>query len=320
MKKIILSLSIVAIVAVAASVATVSYFSDTETSENNTFTTGTIDIAVGDENPWESNAEYSFSGLEPSDDEDINVTLSNVGTNDVVVWKKVSVSAEADSVQSEPECDAIGGTWSGSACSGGISVDDLSTQFVYSMDIGGSTNIDQAWDVRVSDINNLWIPIGRLDSGDTLAIDQNYYFDEMAGNEYQGDEMTIDITFYAEQLNAPGPAYVAGSNGVIVENKDALGDWAPIVGDGTWGILTWDGSGNFTMKGWGLAGSSYRAVYYDGSSETNIGSGNTAVSGGAVNIIGTYGSFGANTDAKYWLRDAGYNNSNTLWESNLVNN
>ena len=276
MKRIILSLSIVAVVAAAASIVTVSYFSDTETSSDNTFTTGTIDIAVDGENPWDATAEYAFSGLEPSDDEDIDVMLSNVGTNDVVIWKKVSVTSETDNIQSEPECDAIGGTWSGSVCSGGTSIDDLSTQFVYSMDIGGSIDIDQAWDVRLSDVNDLWIPIGRLDSGDTLAVDQNYYFDEMAGNEYQGDEMTVNITFYAEQLDAPGPTNT--TRGVVLENKNPANDWAPIIADGTWGIITWDGSGNYTAKGWGMNSDTYTLTYWNEATsgpEVPIGSNQT---------------------------------------------
>lgn len=321
MKKILKSLSLIAAVAAIAIGGTIAYFSDTETSNNNVISAGTIDIAVDGENPWSEDSLYNIAGLEPSDETDINVTLENVGTNDVVIWKKVSATDDGN-LMSEPECLAEGGTYADPVCSANSPVDDISSQFVYSMTIGGGTNIDQAWDVRVSDINDLWIPVGRLNQGQTVTVDQNYYFDETAGNEYQGDSMTLDITFYAEQLNAPGPAYVAGSNGVIVDNKNTSSEWEPVVGDGTWGILTWDGSGNFTMKGWGLAGSSYRGVYYNGSTEANIGSGNTAVAGGAVTITGTYGSF-ANADAKYWLRDpSGSANAdtNTLWESNLVNN
>lgn len=320
MKNIIKSLLLISAVAAIAIGGTVAYFSDTETSTGNVISAGTIDISVDSENPWVLTSQYSIANLEPSDEQNINVTLKNEGTNPAVIWKKVTVAAELDGTESEPECFAEGGTWSGSTCSSGTPKDDISTQFVYSMKIGGNDNIKKDWDVKVSDVNNLWIPIGKLASGSSLTVDQNYYFDELAGNEYQGDSMTLDITFYAEQLDAPGPDYVSGSNGVIVDNKDASGDWAPIVGDGTWGILKWDGSGNFTMKGWGLAGTSYRAVYYNGSTETNIGSGNTSVSGGTVIITGNYGSFGTNLDAKYWLRDASRNNTNTLWEANLVNN
>ncbi|HPN96835.1 MAG TPA: hypothetical protein PLK35_03635 [Candidatus Moranbacteria bacterium] len=267
------------------------------------------------ENPWESTAEYAFSNMEPSDDEDINVTLSNVGTNPVVIWKKVSVTAETGGTMSEPECDEEGGTYSEGTCSSNTAVDNLSTQFVYGMNIGGNTNIDQAWDVRVSDINDLWIPVGRLDAGDSLAVDQNYYFDEEAGNEYQGDQMTFNITFYAEQLNAPGPAHT--TRGVVLENKDASGDWAPVVGDGTWGILTWDASDNYTVRAWGLAGASYRVAHYNEATSTQTLMDDTLTpSGGSVSDTGTLTVTGA--DSKYWLRDLTWNNNNTLWEANLA--
>lgn len=322
MKNITKSLIIISAVAALAIGGTVAYFSDVEESKNNVISAGTIDISVDSTNPWTRTASYTFANLEPSDSKDIKVVLKNEGTNPAVIWKKVKVTAEVDGTQSEPECYAEGGTWnqaaaSGSQCTSQTHKDNLSTQFVYSMKIGVNDNIKKAWDVKVSDINDLWIPIGRLNAGSTLAVDQNYYFDEDAGNAYQGDSMTFDITFYAEQLNAPGPKYVAGSNGVIVDNKNTSSEWEPLVGDGIWGILTWDGSGAFTMKGWGLAGTSYRAVYYNGSTETNIGSGDTPVAGGAVTITGTYAGFGID-DAKYWLRDAGWNSAKTLFEANLV--
>lgn len=164
------SLFVVVAVAAVAGGATWAYFTDTETSVGNTFTTGTIDIAVDSENPWKSTGQYMFSGLEPSDEEPIDVTLKNVGTNSVVIWKKIHVTEEKDVTESEPECDAEGGKWSGSDCSDQAKPkNDLSTQFVYGMKIGGNTNINRAWDVRVSDVNDLWIPIGRLDSNQEVA-------------------------------------------------------------------------------------------------------------------------------------------------------
>ena len=318
MKKILKSSLVVAAVAAIAIGGTIAYFSDVEESNDNIITAGTIDIAVDGENPWSADGQYSIANLLPSDDTDINVTLSNVGTNDVVVWAKV-VATDSGNLMSEPECVAEGGTYDDATdvCSGNTPVDDVSSQFIYSMNIGGSTNIDQAWDVRVSDITDLWIPIGRINSGDSLAVDQNYYFADAAGNEYQGDEMDLDITFYAEQLDAPGPANT--TRGVVLENKDASGDWAPIVADGTWGILTFDGAGNYIAKAWGMNSDTYRLTYWDGSIENAIGSTQT---GTDLTFTGAYAGFATNTDAKYWVRPNTWtasSDANTLYESNLVN-
>lgn len=318
MKKILISLAIIAVVGAVGFGATRAYFSDTETSTGNTFTAGTIDLAVESENPWESTGQFVFGNLEPSDDEDINVTLNNAGSNDVVIWKKVNVTSEIDNLQSEPECDVEGGVWSAGVCSGqATAMNDLSSQMVYSMKIGGNTNIDKTWGVKVSDINDLWIPIGRLNVGQSLTVDQNYYFNELAGNEYQGDQMTIDITFYAEQLDAPGPVHT--TRGVVLENKNPAGEWAPVVGDQVWGILTWDGSGVYTAKAWGMNSNTYKLVYWDGATENSIGG--TQI-GTNLTFTGTYAAFNTNTNAKYWVRPntwTGTSDVNSLFEANLVN-
>jgi predicted ribosomally synthesized peptide with SipW-like signal peptide len=324
MKNITRSMVMIVAVAALAIGGTVAYFSDTEVSTGNTISAGTIDISVDNENPWQSTNEYTFSNLEPSDDKNINVTLKNEGTNPAVIWKKVSVTAEADNIQSEPECVAENGTWNqaatvGSKCTGQtLKKDDLSTQFVYSMKIGGNVNINKAWDVKVSDVNNLWIPIGKLDANTSITVDQNYYFDEMAGNEYQGDSMTFDVTFYAEQLDAPGPAH--STRGVILDNKNASsGNWEPLVGDGIWGILTWDGSGNYKIKAWGLAAGTYQLDYFvEPSTDNFFGSSFTVGAGGSVDSSGTRPALATDASAKYWLRDLSWNNDNTLWEANLV--
>ncbi len=66
MNKILKSLFTIAIVVVVAVGATQALFSDTEESIGNTYTTGTIDIAVDGENPWVSNNQYSLDDMKPS--------------------------------------------------------------------------------------------------------------------------------------------------------------------------------------------------------------------------------------------------------------
>src|SRR3989344_2895144 len=49
MKKVLISFSVIALIAAVAIGATVAYFSDTETSTGNTFTAGSIDLKVDSE-------------------------------------------------------------------------------------------------------------------------------------------------------------------------------------------------------------------------------------------------------------------------------
>ena len=74
-KKIILSLSVIGVVAAIAIGGTVAYFSDTETSTGNTFTAGTIDISVNDENPW--NESFAFADMKPCYTDYINFRIDN---------------------------------------------------------------------------------------------------------------------------------------------------------------------------------------------------------------------------------------------------
>ena len=126
--------------------------------------------------------------------------------------------------------------------------------------------------------------------------------------------MKFNIELYAEQLDAPGPAHT--TRGVVLDNKDVANDWVPLV-DGTFGLLTWEGS-NYRIRAWGLSDTdSFKVKYYDGSTENTIG-GVLTPSGGKIDSTGTYASFGTNSSAKYWLRYE-WDNAKTLFESNLVN-
>jgi len=318
MKRLLTSLLLVSVVSTLGYLGTKAYFSDTEESTGNVLAAGTIDISVDSENPWESTKEYVFENMLPGDEESMTQTIKNVGVNNVVVWKRIEIIAREDNLMSEPECTDQGGTWDGSAktCTySGTNINDLDSQMVYNMDIDGLTNIDSAWGVTLADVDTLWVPLGLIVPDGSIVVDQTYHFDEDADNKYQGDKLVFNITYYAEQEGAPGPSHT--DRGVVLDNKNTT-TWAPIVGDGTWGIATWDGTGNYRVRAWGLNTSNdFVFKYFDGS-EHSI-SGTLDGSTGTIDTTGSYASFGSNIAAKYWLRAADYSNADTLWESNLVN-
>ena len=88
-KKLILSVATISMALAVLGGATVAYFSDTETSTGNLFTTGTIDIAVDGENPWSSVAEFQMLDMKPSYTEYVDFTIENVGTNPANIWKEL---------------------------------------------------------------------------------------------------------------------------------------------------------------------------------------------------------------------------------------
>src|SRR3989344_1833379 len=97
MKKIILSLGMIAAVAVVAVGATGAFFSDTETSTGNTFTAGAIDLGIdnhsyyngelNEETTWrvdydiEGRQFFNFSDIKPGDWGEDTISL-HVNNND----------------------------------------------------------------------------------------------------------------------------------------------------------------------------------------------------------------------------------------------
>ncbi len=306
MKRILLSMLIIAGMGGAMVAGTKAYFSDTETSEDNVLKAGTIDISVNEQNPWdETLLTANMDDLKPGMQKSVTFTVTNEGVNPLVLWKRVNVTARAGGLHPESE----------EAVDPGDTINDLDSKIHYDMTVGAVNTIPVAWNVMMSDVDQLWIPLGKIEAGASLDVTQVYKLDELTGNEYQGDELTFDIDLYAEQLLGSGPH---STRGVVLENKSLNPDWYALM-DGTWGILTWDGSGNYKLRSWGLNNSNtYRVAYWNGSSESGVSAYASPVSG-YLEQTGTYAAFNTNVAAKYWLRPNDFDQAKTLWESNLVN-
>lgn len=321
MKRILLSLLVIAGIGGAMIAGARAYFSDIETSTNNTLQAGTIDIAVDGENPWTTTEAFTLANMLPGENNTMNHVIANVGNRELVLWKQVKVTGRNTGTVSEPECVAEGGTWTSPTgpCTGNTAVDNLDSQLVYGMTIDSAVNINPTWDLRVSDIDSFWIPLGRINAGSSITVEQTYDFDKLAGNQYQGDQLVFDVTYYAEQVGAPGPAHTTG--GVVLENKTTATEWAPIVGDGTFALLKWDGAGNYRLRAWGLTSNNFRLQAWDAATDSDLGFLSTAqASTGTLDFTGTAAGLNTFAGAKIWLREVStWNNANTLWESNLVN-
>ena len=115
MKKILISLAIIGVVAVIGVGATVAYFSDTETSTGNTFTAGTLDLkvnggdvfipyAVGNLKPGESRGTDTYvitnTGSLPGI---LSLKVANVITNENGVIEPESAAGDAESVRLDPD-------------------------------------------------------------------------------------------------------------------------------------------------------------------------------------------------------------------------
>lgn len=105
MKKIIFSLSIVVAVAAVVVGATTAYFSDTETSNGNTFTAGSLDLIVDlngtDENPFTQKI-FNLSDMKPGDSGEQTISL-RVDDNPACGFVDIDMTSDNENTCTEPE-------------------------------------------------------------------------------------------------------------------------------------------------------------------------------------------------------------------------
>lgn len=251
MKKILLSVMSIALVSATAFGVTRAFFTDTETSSKNTFTTGTIDIAVDNQNPWSSRTPYQFTDMKPSQVEYANFTVNNVGTNPVNVWKKLTVTGTSDTPISEPECVEGHGVWTEGNCTGDYSAkSDIDTVIDYDLSVKLYNNSNELiwWqmiydkNVTVADIKDKDVFLGMIPEGWHIDVVQSYHMKSDTGNWAQGDSMTFDITLTGEQLKGVA----------VLEDKTGEPDWRVKTETSAQGTLTYgvkDSKFNFSFIG-----------------------------------------------------------------------
>jgi predicted ribosomally synthesized peptide with SipW-like signal peptide len=236
MNKILKSVAVIAFVAAIAVGATSAYFSDEEKAVGNTFTAGTIDIAIDGENPWTKH--YDIPDLKPGETGYINFNIQNVGANPVNVTKNLSgfdgntgstgyvcTTLNNLPVSSEPECVA--------ATTVGSDKNDLESQIIYDLSVEVYNAQEQKtwWQTIYTDAEGkslanvyigedqspVYVTLGMIPVGGHMKVTQSYHFDKDAGNIYQGDVLSFDITIKGEQL----PQGDNGMASVILEDKTA---------------------------------------------------------------------------------------------------
>jgi len=249
-KKIIISLSVIAVVAAVVVGGTIAYFSDTETSTGNTFTAGTIDISVNGENPWSES--FTLADMKPCYTDYINFRIENdlSDPNPVNIFKKITVTNEGTGVVSEPECDDQGGLWDKStkACdwntTSATDNNDLSSMIWYDLNVEVYNSLEQKiwWQTLYVDGDNKSIDdvygtdsvknqvfLGMIPAGGYMLVEQSYHLRPDADNAFQGDVMTFDIEVKGVQLY--GTAWL--------ENKEGAEPWKIIYDDEIKGTLTY---------------------------------------------------------------------------------
>jgi predicted ribosomally synthesized peptide with SipW-like signal peptide len=193
MKKILLSLAIIAVVSAASVGATKAYFTDQATVANNTFTAGKLDFTLnGDMTETQS---LAISNLEPGgpwvgpyrmqvynqnspvSTIDMKYRFSSVGKSETVggFYNKLNVKVEHGYCMPTPSgINPVTNTWIGA--------------------LNGLT-----WDSTVSSIGG-----GKLTPNLTHCFAFYFQLDASAGNIYQGASAVADIVVNGTQFLNPG--------------------------------------------------------------------------------------------------------------------
>jgi len=210
-KKIIISLGIIGAVSAIVIGGTVAYFSDVETSKGNTFSAGTLDLEINDENPWTSTV-FNISDVKPGDSDTVTIKLKNVGSlpkpggppwaSKVFIIFENLVDDDVSCTEPEDELD--------NTCGRG-QVGELSENL--------NIRVRDYWDPscennkRFDETKTLkeWINTGKtflnddMPAGDVNCVVIDWSINSNAGNEIQSDSATFNIRFTLEQTEAWGP-------------------------------------------------------------------------------------------------------------------
>ena len=210
-KKILASIFVIGILALAMGYGTYSYFSDTKTSSENTFTAGILDINLGES----ETAEISISNMAPGDiTGDWVITIKNTGTiplawfgdwiivGDSTLKKAIYIDyaqmefLKPDGVSTwEPADNFItNGVGSGPYPGWYNYLASLSTFSVVTLDV---------WDGNNGMGTTPYEHMGALKFGYSYRLTVRFGFAAGADNTYQGKgPLTISLKVDATQVNA----------------------------------------------------------------------------------------------------------------------
>jgi len=213
-KKILASIFVIGILALAMGYGTYSYFSDTKTSSENTFTAGILDINLGES----ETAEISISNMAPGDiTGDWVITIKNTGTiplawfGDWVITGgvKLGEAIYIDYAQMEfLDSTGVPGEWEQTdnfitnGVGSGVYPDWYNT--LAGLSNFGVVTLD-VWDGNNGMGTTPYEHMGALKPGYSYRLTVRFGFAAGAGNDYQGDvvnPVTIKFKVDATQVNA----------------------------------------------------------------------------------------------------------------------
>jgi predicted ribosomally synthesized peptide with SipW-like signal peptide len=249
MKKILMSLLVIALAVGGVAGASGAWFSDTEETVGNTFTAGIIDISL---NPQVGQEAVSIEGdldLKPCMTGYIKVRVTNDGNNPVEVWKHIKDVENDENGITDAEGKEYDAWEQGSGLPNPADM-NISDYIMYDMWIdhgcvedNNNTNGAEADFVFDPGVDRMimaeadgftvtpgpdtpgvecwYIYLGVLDPGESMVVIQSYHLMSWVTNWAQSDKMTFTMEFFGQQTQGtpqpdpPQPNLDTGSNGEL---------------------------------------------------------------------------------------------------------
>jgi predicted ribosomally synthesized peptide with SipW-like signal peptide len=199
MRKIIMSLVMIALLSAGTVGATRAYFSDTALSENNTFSTGKLDIRIS--RPGNAELPFSVTDMEPGKSVTKYLTVVNDGNIDVK-WRAyisggdggnlfnalriTNVTMYPDDYDGYDELTAAGYTIAGSP---NLTILDTPTPFSSFLAANNGLLVWDQDEITLDPFKPKWAATYAF----TVEMDPN------AGNNYQGSSWSGTLAIYATQ-------------------------------------------------------------------------------------------------------------------------
>ncbi|KKS78728.1 MAG: hypothetical protein UV54_C0053G0008 [Candidatus Beckwithbacteria bacterium GW2011_GWA2_43_10] len=192
-RKILLSLIVIAAVSAAVVKGTQALFSDTETSNDNTFAASSLDLTVGSTTNGQNTVKFTVANMKPTDAQTGTYTLNNIGSlAGYLDLESISITNNENS-RLEPEIQA-GDTTDGAG----------ELQTLVNLEIFVDTNNNGVKDGTETDIYNgkAGSIAANYDVSQSIDAGATTYLTVIADwpsqvndNQAMGDDMTVNMTF-----------------------------------------------------------------------------------------------------------------------------
>lgn len=202
MRRIIVSVGVIAVTSAVAIGAATAYFSDTEMSEGNTMAAGTLDLSINGQNPL-SGPIFSIGDMKPGFVKEVGPANLKITENPGKLFMEIRDIQCDQGVQTKPEIDEeakYGADW----------YMDRALHFslrVKSPEAGNRQMflINQEGEKVIRELIGKWIYIGIYKPNRVTEIFQSFRLDDKVTNWAQGDKCAINEQFLVNQISAPNP-------------------------------------------------------------------------------------------------------------------